>query len=286
MFTALDEKKRHAISVLRNHRAVAVALSGGVDSAALLAIAREALGRDHVVAITGRSPAVTDEEIADASRVAEALGVRHEIVTTGELDNPSYRANRGDRCFHCRSELFAAVASAASALGIDAVAYGAIVDDLGDYRPGMDAARKLGILAPLLESSICKSEVRELTKSINLHVHAKPASACLSSRIAVGIEVTPDRLRQVADAEAGLRRLGLKIVRVRHHGEIARIELGEEESQRIAEPSFRAEVAGIVRDAGFRYAALDLEGYRSGSLNPSGTEPHIYSIGPMRLSGQ
>jgi uncharacterized protein len=273
----LVDKKRNAIALLRKNRSVLVALSGGVDSAALLAIACEALGSENILAVTGRSGAVTEDEIEDARKVARALTVRHEIVDTLEIERVEYRANSGDRCFHCRSELFDVLSRIAAERGCDAVAYGAIVDDLGDYRPGMDAARQRGVLAPLLDANIGKNDVRELAIKYNLHVREKPASACLASRIPVGTEVTPERLGQVGRAEAALRNLGFRQFRVRHHGDIARIEFGEGEGDRLFDPSLRAETVRSVKNAGFRFVAVDLELYRAGRL---------HSIEPRRDSGQ
>ena len=270
-------KKQRAISLLREHRTVLVALSGGVDSAALLAVACEAIGPERVLAVTGRSGAVTEAEIDDAREVARALNVRHEVVETFEIERAEYRANTGDRCFYCRSELFAVLSGMAAQRGIDAIAYGAIVDDLGDHRPGMDAARQLGVLAPLLDAGIGKDDVRALAIEFNLHVHEKPASACLASRIPIGVEVTPERLHEVGRAEAALRSLGFRQFRVRHHGEIARIEFGAGELERLVDPALRTEVVRAVKDAGFRFVAVDLEPYRQAGL---------YLIEPSRVSGQ
>ena len=271
------QKKQRAISLLREHRSVLVALSGGVDSAALLAMACEALGPERVLAVTGRSGSVTEAEIEDAREVARSLKVRHEVVDTFEIERTEYRANTGDRCFHCRSELFAVLGGMATQRGIDAIAYGAIVDDLGDHRPGMDAARQLGILAPLLDAGIGKDDARALATEFNLHVHEKPASACLASRIPIGIEVTLERLNEVGRAEAGLRGLGFRQFRVRHHGEIARIEFGGGEIERLADPALRNEVVRAVKNAGFHFVAVDLEPYRRAGL---------YLIEPSRASGQ
>jgi len=284
--TGLFEKKQNAISVLRKHRGVLVALSGGVDSATLLAIACEALGPERVLAVTGRSAAVTNGEIEDARLVARALQVDHEIVDTRELDRPGYRANAGDRCFHCRSELFAVLEGTARTRGLEAIAYGAIVDDLGDDRPGMEAARRLGILAPFLEANISKADVRILANQFGIHVHDKPASACLASRIPVGVEVTPERLAQVNRAEAGLRRLGFSVFRVRHHGEIARLEFGDGEAARLDLGTVRQAVVAAVLEAGFKFAVLDLEGYRAGGAGKPSRAERLYRIDPSRESGQ
>jgi uncharacterized protein len=276
-FAGTIQKKQRAISLLRQHRTVLVALSGGVDSAALLAIACEALGAEQVLAVTGRSAAVTGSEVEDARQVARAINVTHEVAETFEIERDEYRANTGDRCFHCRSELFAVLSRMAAQRGIDVIAYGAIVDDLGDHRPGMEAARQMGILAPLLEAGIGKEDVRALAKEFDLHVHEKPASACLASRIPVGTEVNLERLKAVENAEAALRGLGFRQFRVRHHREIARIEFGNGEIDRLVDPLLRSEVVRAVKNAGFDFAAVDLEPYRQSGL---------YRIEPSRVSGQ
>jgi pyridinium-3,5-biscarboxylic acid mononucleotide sulfurtransferase len=284
--TALNAKRQCAISLLREHRAVLVALSGGVDSAVLLAIAAEALGSANVLAVTGRSASVTEQEIQDAVRVARTIGVRHEVVATLEIERPAYRANAGDRCFHCRTELFELLGGIARTRGLDAIAFGAIVDDLGDDRPGMTAAREMGVLAPLLHAHISKNDVRALAAQFDLHIQDKPANACLASRIPRGVEVTPERLMQVSRAEAALRGLGFRRFRVRHHGEVARIELGKGEVGGLTDPRVRVDVIRSVKEAGFRFVALDLEEYGAARLDPEAAVAPLYSIGPHRDSGQ
>jgi len=277
----LASGRARAIALMRSRRSLVVALSGGVDSAVLLALALEALGPERVLAVTGLSPSLPSHELEDARAVARAVGATHEVVETHEMDRPGYRANAGDRCYHCRSELFGVLRSMAESRGIEAVAYGAIRDDSGDFRPGMAAARELGVLAPLLEAGIGKSEVRALAREAGLPVREKPASACLSSRIPVGTEVTPGRLAQVERAEAALRKMGFQQFRVRHHGEVARLELDAEGLRQLLDPSQRSRVVAAVRVAGFRFVAVDLEGYRSGSLNPEPLAPGRPGVEPV-----
>jgi uncharacterized protein len=260
--------KTRAISILQECGSVLVALSGGVDSAVLLSLAVEALGAEKVLAVTGSSPSMPGDDLEDARRVARSLGVAHEIVATEEMRREGYRANTGDRCYHCRATLFERLTALARERGMAAVAYGAIADDASDYRPGMRAAEESGILAPLMQAGIGKRAVRILAAQAGLNVRDKPAAACLASRIPLGTEVTARRLSQVGKAETALRALGFKQLRVRHHGEIARLELDEEGYRLLADRSLRERVVSCVREAGFRFVALDLEGYRTGSLNP------------------
>ncbi len=264
----LENKRDLALRPLRDAGSVLVALSGGVDSAVLLALALEALGPRRVLAATGRSASLPAADLEAASRVAVALGARHRIVETRELERPAYRANAGDRCYHCRSELFEVLAGLARRDGLAALAYGAILDDAGDFRPGMRAAAERRVLAPLLEARITKQDVRELAAGMALPVADRPAAACLASRLPVGTAVTPERLSQVERAEAALRGLGLERLRVRHHGDVARIEVDPGDLDRLLDRGLRARVVEAVRGAGFRFVALDLEGYRTGSLNP------------------
>lgn len=280
----LELKKRAVISRLAPCHGLLVALSGGVDSAVLLSLALTALGRNRVLAVTGFSPSLPSGELEAARRVARALAARHETVVTHELKREGYRANTGQRCFHCRLELFEAMRGVARRHGLQHIAYGAIKDDEGDFRPGMRAAEQLRVLAPLQDAGMTKEEVRALAAEARLEVQDKPAAACLSSRIPVGTPVTPERLAQVDSAESALRQLGFRQVRVRHHGDVARLELDPEGDLKLREPELRLSVVEAVRRAGFRYVALDLEGYRSGSLNPSSLE--IYRGEPAREGGQ
>jgi uncharacterized protein len=253
-----------ALEKLEKPRSLIVALSGGVDSAVLLALAVAARGREGVVAATGDSPSLAREDLAAAREVAAGLGVPHEVVRTRELDRPEYRANAGDRCFHCRSELFDVLGVLVGRFGGGDIAYGAIADDSPADRPGMAAAERRGILAPLREAGLDKSDVRALAAAAGLPVRDKPASACLASRLPVGTPVTPERLARVERAEAALRDLGFRGLRVRDHDPIARIELEPAEMSRLAEPGVRDAVVAGVRAAGFRIVAVDLAGYRPG----------------------
>lgn len=261
-------KKESVIKKLQGYESLLVALSGGVDSGLLLALAVEALGTGRVLAVTGTSPSLPGEDLEDARSIARTLGVPHELVETGEMESSGYRANAGERCYHCRSALFERLGALARERGFAAVAYGAISEDIADFRPGMRAAAERGILAPLLEAGIGKEEVRLLAAEAGLPVKDKPAAACLASRIPIGTEVTIERLLQIEMAERGLRKLGFRQLRVRHHGEIARLELDEEGLGMLADRDLREQVVRLVREAGFRFVALDLQGYRSGSLNP------------------
>jgi uncharacterized protein len=255
-------RKKAALRRLVDCGSAVVALSGGVDSAVLLALALEALGPRRVLAATGRSSSLAAPELEDSRRIAKKLGARHEIVTTDELARPDYRANRGDRCFHCRDELFTQLNRLARERGLAHVVYGAIADDLSDHRPGMRAAERLGIRAPLLEAGLCKADVRALALAAGLHVAAKPANPCLASRIPAGTEVTPARLARIEQAETDLRKLGFREFRVRYHGSVARLELDREGFDRVLDPRFRERVTRAVQRAGFRFVAIDLEGYR------------------------
>jgi uncharacterized protein len=242
---------------------VLVAFSGGVDSTFLLAAAVKCLG-ENVLAVTGLSPSVPAAEREEAAALAERLGVQHRFIETAELLRPEYVANAPDRCFFCKTELFERLGALARIEGCAWVLDGANVDDLGDVRPGRDAARQYGVRSPLVEAGLGKADIRALSRALSLPTWEKPAMACLASRIPHGIPVTIGRLTQVERAEAALRALGFRQVRVRHHEAIARIELLPEERARLLDAALAAVAVERVKAAGYQYVVLDLEGYRPG----------------------
>ncbi len=283
--TTLTDRRDLALRRIRELGRVVVALSGGVDSAVLLALAVEAVGRDRVVAATGRSASLADSELQDARKVATLLCVPHEVVDTHEMENTQYRANAGDRCYHCRTELFDVLQVISQRFEASKIVFGAILDDLQDDRPGMRAAEEHGVVAPLLEARISKDDVRQLAKERGLTVADKPASPCLASRVPVGDEVTTAKLRQIGAAESLLRELGFAALRVRHHGEVARIEVDRQGALLLGDDSVRSRVVEGVKAAGFRFVTLDLCELRSGSLNPPRLLP-LHRIEPARPKGQ
>ena len=242
-----------------------VAFSGGVDSSLALAIAARALPRERVLAVTSNNETYLPSELDLARGFAASLGVEHLVVNTRELDDPNYASNPTNRCYFCKSTLYSDLSRLAQERGYNCVIDGANKDDEGDYRPGRKAARELGVVSVLSEAGMTKAEVRELAKHLELPTWDKPALACLSSRFPYGQEITPEKLSQVARAEEYLRREGFLQVRVRHHGEIARLEVGPEELERAF--AMREEISAELLDAGFLYVTLDLAGYKAGSLN-------------------
>lgn len=262
-----QEKLQQLQDVLLRCESVLVAYSGGVDSAFVAKVACFVLG-EKAVAVTALSPSFPSYEWEQARLVAQQIGIRHLTVETHELDNPRYRENRGDRCYFCKTELYALLKPTAEQLGLRVIANGTNLDDLSDFRPGLKAASEAQILSPLVEVGLTKTEVRQLSQEIGLSIFEKPAQACLSSRFPVGTEVTPERLSRIDRIESGLARIGFKTFRVRFHDPIARIEVGEEEISRFADPSVRKTVMQLCQQNGFAYATLDLAGYRYGNLNP------------------
>lgn len=243
-----------------------VAYSGGVDSAFLAWAAHQVLGND-MLAVIADSPSLARAQLADATAFAAEQGIPLEIIVTDELDRPEYARNDASRCFHCKDELFTVMEEFRSRHGFNAIAYGVNLDDQGDFRPGQKAAEQHHVAAPLRQAGLSKQDIRELSRAAGLRVWDKPASACLSSRIEYGREVTREALSLVEQGEDALHALGFRQVRVRHHGDIVRIEIAREELSRALTPEMAAEFTRIFKPLGFKFVTLDLEGFRSGSMN-------------------
>lgn len=263
----LSNKRIQLLDLIRGLESCAVAFSAGVDSSVLAKAAHVALG-DRAVAVTGNSASLAEGELDDARSIAALIGIRHVIIDTDELANPSYARNADDRCYHCKTELYEQIERRLEELGVRHVLNGANLDDRSDYRPGMIAATQHSVRSPLLECGFSKADVRALASEWELPVWDKPASPCLSSRIAYGEPVTPERLRMVDRAERFLRDRGFSSVRVRYHGgDLARIEIAAEEIVELCEPTARRDVCTQLQELGFRYVTIDLQGFRSGNLN-------------------
>jgi uncharacterized protein len=246
---------------------VAVAFSGGIDSTLVAKAAAEVLG-SRAIAITADSASVPRSELAEAKKLAAEIGIKHIVVATNEFENPDYLKNDGSRCYHCKSELYSVIEQVLPDLGVAVVASGANLDDMGDYRPGLAAAAEHKVLHPLKEAGFTKADVRALARFWNLPTWDKPAAPCLSSRLAPGLAVTTERTERVEAAEAFLRSLGLRECRVRYHeGDLARVEVPVGEISRLATEDLRSELSREFHRLGFKYVTLDLEGFRSGSLN-------------------
>jgi uncharacterized protein len=263
----LSAHRARLLEALRGYSRVAVAFSGGVDSTVVAQAAREALG-DAAIAVTAVSDSLAAGELEEAQALARRIGIRHRVIRTEEFADPNYLRNQPDRCYFCKSELYGRLAGMLDELGVDVIASGANADDLGDHRPGMRAAAERGVRHPLQECGLGKAEVRALAHAWGLPTWDKPATPCLSSRIAYGEAVTPERVRMIDQAEQWLRQRGLRILRVRYHkGDLARIEVPLDDLPRLVDLQLRGELIAAFRALGFKFVTLDLEGFRSGSFN-------------------
>jgi uncharacterized protein len=265
--TGVEAKIDRLHAVLRAAERVVVAYSGGTDSTLVAAVAARVLG-DRALAVTAISPSLAPGEADEARRVALVLGIQHRVLRTWEAENPAYLANGTDRCYHCKTELYDVLARVAAEAGGAQVVSGANVDDLGDFRPGLRAASEHGVRHPLVEVGMTKGDVRRAAREIGIPTWDKPASACLSSRIAFGVTISVEMLSKVGRAEAVLKELGFRQCRVRVHGEVARIEVEPGDLPALAEPGVRDRVVQTMKALGYRYVTVDLEGFRSGSMNP------------------
>src|SRR6202045_4770600 len=263
-----EQKEEQLLARLANCGSIIVALSGGADSAYLAWAAQRALG-ERALSVTALSPSFSAYDRAMVEDFVSKLGVHHEFVETHEMDNPAYRANAADRCYYCKDELFEVLDKLAAERKFEAVCYGVNADDTSDFRPGHRAASEHRVLAPLLDARLTKAEIRMLSGRAGLPTWDRPASACLSSRLPYGTEVTPERLTLIERGEAALRELGFRQFRVRLHDKLARVEIAPEEMDRALSKETSAAISQALKRAGFTYVALDLEGYRQGSLNES-----------------
>jgi pyridinium-3,5-biscarboxylic acid mononucleotide sulfurtransferase len=263
---ALEQKRAALDALLRTLGRTLVAYSGGVDSAYLAYAAHQALG-DNMLAVVADSPSLARTHLADALAFAQEQGIPVETLTTNELERAEYTRNDAQRCFHCKDELFTVMEEFRARRGFDSIAYGVNLDDQSDFRPGQQAAKQHHVVAPLLEAGLTKQDIRDLARAAGLRIWDKPASACLSSRIEYGRAVTPEALSAVEHGEDALRALGFRQFRVRHHGQLVRIEIAPEELPRALTPEMAAEFTRTFKALGFTYVTLDLEGFRSGSMN-------------------
>jgi uncharacterized protein len=262
----LDTRERRLQDLLASFDSLIVAFSGGVDSAYLAWAATQVLG-PAALCVTADSPSYPDRHRQLALRLAREFGLHHEIIHTAEMERPEYRANPTNRCYYCKQELYGTLSAVARDRGFAAIADGSNADDRGDYRPGRQAAREFGVRSPLDEAGLTKADIRELSRRAGLPTWDEPASACLSSRIPYQSEVTGEKLRMIEQAENALRDLGFRVCRVRHHDTLARVEVGRDELPRAVDPDISTAIVRALRDVGYQYVTLDLQGYRMGSLN-------------------
>jgi len=267
MSPTLDEKYAQLRQILRDLESVAVAFSAGVDSTLILKVAIDTLGPGKVVAVTGRSDSLARAEFDEAGTLAASLGAEHVVLDTDEFDNPNYLSNPTNRCYFCKTTLYMHLEQFIAERGLKAIVNGINADDLGDYRPGIEAAREHGVRCPAAEAGLTKAEIRELSLRLGLPTFDKPASPCLSSRVPYGESITPEKLRMIEAGEAFLHKLGVRQCRVRHHENLARIEVPPEFIPLLADPDQAARIDAYFRTLGYQYVALDLRGFRSGSMN-------------------
>lgn len=273
------EKLERMEGALRSMGRVAAAFSGGVDSTFVLKVAADTLGRENVLAVTGKSASIATGEFDDAVRLAREIGVEHVVLETREFDDPNYLANPANRCYYCKTELYGRMGPIVAERGIRAIVNGTNADDLGDFRPGLSAAKEHGVHAPAAEAGLTKAEIRALSAEMGLPTHDKPAAPCLSSRVQYGEAITPEKLRMIERAEAALRELGFRECRVRHHDELARIEVPAGEVARLASDELRGRIDAAFREIGYAYVTVDLRGFRSGSMN------EVVALGIGRAAG-
>lgn len=267
MSPTVVNKLRTARALLSDWQRVLVAFSGGVDSSLVLKLAVDELGRDNVLGVTGRGPAVAEDELEGALRIAQKIGAEHLVIETNEIDDPNYASNPTNRCYFCKTTLYETLAPLARNQNINVIVNGTNADDLGDFRPGLTAASEHQVRSPLAAAGLTKAEVREISASLGLPTHDKPASPCLSSRIQYGDSITVEKLRMIEAAERAIKELGIRECRVRMHGELARIEIAPSSFSLLTDPSIAAQLDVRMRELGFRFVTLDLRGFRSGSLN-------------------